>query len=74
MRQCPAPPLLQFFFLLVALLLKVNLDGEGSAAFFSGIVGMLSVLPVTLPVALTLYARLFGSLETRAVVSDNAWG
>ena len=33
-----------FFFLFVALLLKVNLDGQGDAHFFSFIVGILSLV------------------------------
>ena len=33
-----------FFFLFVALLLKVNLDGQGDAHFFAFIVGILSIV------------------------------
>jgi hypothetical protein len=63
----------QFFFLLVALLLKVDLDGQGSSFFYSGIVGALSIFPFCLPVALKLYAYFFGTLEMRSLVNDNTW-
>ena len=49
-----------FLFLFVALLLKVNLDGDNSAAFFTGIVVFLSVVPVSMPFALQAYIRLGG--------------
>ena len=49
-----------FFFLLVALLLKVNLDGDSSKAFFSFIVGALTIIPVMIPVGIRLYIRLGG--------------
>ena len=47
-----------FLFLFVALLLKVNLDGDNSASFYSGIVGALTILPVALPFALQAYIKL----------------
>jgi hypothetical protein len=57
-----------------ALLLKVNLDGEGDARFFTGIVGALCLLPVCLPVLLRVYARLSGGgLDARAITKDNDW-
>ena len=63
-----------FFVLLVALLLKVNLDGEGDARFFSGIVGALCLMPVCMPVALRLYTRFGGEgSEARAIVRENDW-
>ena len=63
-----------FFVLLVALLLKVNVDGEGDARFFSGIVGALCLVPVCMPVALRLYARFGGEgSEARAIVRENDW-
>jgi len=49
-----------FCFLFVALLLKVNLDGDGSARFFTGIVGAMTLLPVLLPVGLQAYIKLGG--------------
>ena len=60
-----------FFFLLVALLLKVNLDGEGDSRFFSGIVGALSIIPLSLPVLISVYSRVRrGGLEARMLVKD----
>jgi len=44
------------FFLLVALLLKVNLDEEGNAYFYTGIVGFLAIVPAVLPVLILIYA------------------
>ena len=49
-----------FLFLFVALLLKVNLDGDSSATFFTSIVVFLSVLPVVLPFGLQAYIHLGG--------------
>ena len=63
-----------FFLLLVALLLKLNVDGEGGSFFFSGIVSALCVLPVAIPLLLRLYMRLGGGgLEARALMRDNEW-
>ena len=54
-----------------ALLLKVNLDGQGDSMFFSGIVGTLSLVPTALPVIISLYVRLRrGGLEGRMLVKD----
>ena len=50
-----------FFYLLVALLLKVNLDGTGSSTFFSGIVGALSLMPLVLPIAIKMYVSFAGN-------------
>jgi hypothetical protein len=44
------------FRLLVALLLKVNLDEEGNAYFYTGIVGFLAIVPAVLPVLILIYA------------------
>ena len=41
----------------VVLLLKVNLDGDSSASFYSGIVSFLSIAPVALPSAMSLYLK-----------------
>ena len=54
-----------FMILLVALLLKVNLDGDSSAAFFSGNVSFLSIAPVALPTAVSLYMK-FGVRDSEA--------
>jgi hypothetical protein len=43
----------------VALLLKVNLDGEGDSTFFAVIVGVLSALPIALPFVLRMYLAFF---------------
>ena len=50
-------------FLLVALLLKVNLDDQGQAGFFAHIISLLSVFPVALPMLATLYGMVTGSHE-----------
>ena len=63
-----------FCVLLVALLLKVNLDGEGDKRFFTGVVGALTLLPTCLPVLLRLYARLGGGgIDARNAVRDSDW-
>ena len=49
-----------FFFLFVALLLKVNLDNDNSASLFSGIVVVMSIVPIALPFGLQAYIRLGG--------------
>ncbi len=71
--HCAACPRPQFFVLLVALLLKVNLDGEGGSRFFGGIVGVLIFVPVALPILLKLYVRFFGDTEMRMLVNDSTW-
>jgi hypothetical protein len=65
-----------FAFLFVALLLKVNLDGDGSRFFFTGIVGALTVLPVLVPVLLQAYIRLggFGGVDARELKDAAAGG
>ena len=63
-----------FLLLLVALLLKLDVDGQGDARFFGGIVSALCVAPVALPLAIRLYLRFVGGgLEARALVKDGAW-
>ena len=63
-----------FFLLLVALLLKLNVDGERDSGFFGGIVVALCVVPVLLPLAMRLYLRFVGGgLEARALVRDGSW-
>lgn len=47
-----------FLFLEVALLLKVDLDGDNSASYYSGIVSALALLPIVLPFALQAYLKL----------------
>lgn len=62
-------------FLFVALLLKVNLDGEGDSAFFTGIVGCMSIgapcclwragrmltrsAPASVPIGLPIFIKLY---------------
>ena len=62
-----------FCFLFVALLLKVNLDGEGDSRFFTGIVAVMSIVPVALPVIIHAYVRFLGSLDARAIAKDSEW-
>ena len=60
-----------FFFLLVALLLKVNLDGENDSRFYVGIVGTLSIFPLSMPMVIALYMRSRrAGLEGRMLVKD----
>ena len=47
-----------FLLLFVALLLKVNLDGDSSRSFYSGIVSCLAVVPVALPLVLKAFIKL----------------
>ena len=49
-----------FLLLFTGLLLKVDLDGDDSKAFYDGVIGMLAVLPLALPVALQAYITLGG--------------
>lgn len=60
-------------FLFVAILLKVNLDNEGSAVFFNAIVGVMSVLPIALPLGIKVWLVVYGDGEARAIQRDNAW-
>jgi hypothetical protein len=62
-------------FLLVALLLKVDLDQRGSASFYKGIVGFLTIVPICLPVLLTLFASMQGVTMGRVLRSleEAAW-
>ena len=62
-----------FCFLLVALLLKVNLDGESRSGFFSFIVGFLSLVPIVLPILIKLVIRFYGDMESRMLVKDNTF-
>jgi hypothetical protein len=52
---------------------QVNLDGEGDATFFTGIVATMSIVPIALPVVLQLYIRFFGGLDARMMMGDNSW-
>jgi hypothetical protein len=64
--------------LLVALLMKVNLDGEGSSYFFTGIVAFLTIFPVFLPVvlqAVTFFTDDDDAAEDGGdAQEDSAWG
>ena len=62
-----------FCFLLVALLLKVNLDGESRSGFFSFIVGFLSLVPIVLPILIRIIIRAYGNMESRMLVKDNTF-
>ena len=55
-RACAAD---LFFFMFVALLLKVQVDGSQSdSSFFTAIVGVMSIAPVVLPIVLKLLMKL----------------
>ena len=63
-----------FFLLLVAVLLKLDIDGEGDGNFFSGIVTALCIVPIGMPFLIRLYLRFVGGgLEARSLVRDTAW-
>ena len=61
-----------FFFLFVALLLKVDLDGDNTASYFTGIVSVMMLVPVVLPVAITAYLNLgaFNTEDAKDVMAD----
>jgi len=50
-------------FLLVALLLKVNVDNQAQSGFFSFIISALSAFPIAFPIAMTLYSKMTGGEE-----------
>ena len=55
-----------FLLLLVGVLLKLNIDGEGDAHFFSGIVTALCVVPIGMPFLIHMYLR----FVVRALAAD----
>jgi hypothetical protein len=55
--------------LFVALLLKVNVDNEGSAGFFNGLVGFLCVIPIAMPVLIPIGTLLFGNKDATELMS-----
>ena len=57
----------------MALLLKVDMDGTNKSAFFSFVVGALSIVPVVLPVLIKIWLKLYGSLDARMAVKDASW-
>ncbi len=60
-------------FLFVALLLKVDMDGTNKSAFFSFVVGALSIVPVVLPVLIKVWLKLYGSMDAHGAVEDASW-
>jgi hypothetical protein len=62
-----------FFVLLVALLLKVDVDGSAASGFYSFLIGTLMVIPIALLLLLRAYVSLFGSLEMRMIFKDSEW-
>ena len=62
-----------FFVLFVALLLKVDMDGQSNSGFFSFIVGALTIVPILLPIILKVYIKLYGGLEARMLAKDTSW-
>ena len=61
-----------FLYLQVALLLKVNLDGDNSAQFYTGVVAALMLLPMALPFALQAYLKLGAWGEQAEDMEDSA--
>jgi len=63
-----------FFLLFVGLLLKVNLDGDQSASFFTAIVTCINILPVLMPMAMQAYVYLgsFGDQDDLLDATDEA--
>ena len=57
----------------MALLLKVNVDGESNSSFFSFVVGVLSIVPIALPVLIKIWLKLYGNLEARMATKDAEW-
>jgi hypothetical protein len=43
------------------------LDGESNSSFFTFIVGVMSIVPIALPVCIKVWLKLYGSLESRMV-------
>ena len=63
-----------FLLLLVGVLLKLNIDGEGDAHFFSGLVTALCIVPIGMPFLIRMYLRFVGGgLEARSLVRDTTW-
>ena len=60
-------------FLFVALLLKVDVDGQSGSGFFTAIVGALSIVPIALPLFIKVWLKLYGGLEARMAVKDSEW-
>lgn len=60
-------------FLFVALLLKVDVDGQAGSGFFSAVVGALSIVPIALPIIIKVWLKLYGGLEARMAVKDAEW-
>lgn len=50
----------------------MNLDGQGSAQFFGGIIAAMSILPIALPLVMRAYIQMYGSLEMRMLVKVRA--
>jgi hypothetical protein len=57
----------------VALLLKVNLDGENASSLFSYVVGVMTVVPISLPLFIRVWLRMYGSMEARMLVKDSSF-
>ena len=67
-----------FFFLFVALLLKVNLDGDQSASFFTAIVSVMTIVPVLLPFSMQAYIKLGGfnkedTIDLKDAAEEGTW-
>jgi hypothetical protein len=65
-----------FLILLVALLLKVNLDNDSTASFFTGIVSFLTIAPIFIPLA--IFVRTFAKANSGSArilfLEHSSWG
>jgi hypothetical protein len=63
-----------FCVLFAALLLKVNMDGDGSAGFFTPLVGVMCMVPLVLPVIIKVYFKLGGLSHKEKVMMEKRMG
>ncbi len=49
------------------------MDGQSGSAFFTAVVGALSIVPIALPIVIKVWLKLYGGLEARMAVKDAEW-
>jgi hypothetical protein len=59
-------------------LLKVNLDGDQSASFFTAIVSVMTIVPVLLPFSMQAYIKLGGfnkedTIDLKDAAEEGTW-